>query len=71
MTDTKYTLYTSGCPKCKVLAAKMEQAGISFDIETDLSRVIDEGFKTLPVLFNKEANSFMSFVDAIKHINSI
>lgn len=47
---TNVMLYTTGCPKCTVLEAKLKQAGVPFTKSADVKRVIDAGFRTAPVL---------------------
>ena len=33
------TLYSTGCPKCKVLKAKLDQKDLTYDIETDIEKM--------------------------------
>lgn len=59
-------LYTSGCGKCIVLQRKLEDAGISFKRETDLSKLVKNGILNLPIL---EVNGEMyNFSRALKFI---
>ena len=34
-------LYTTGCPVCKMLKNKLDQAGVSYEIEEDANKMID------------------------------
>lgn len=43
-------LHTTGCPKCKVLKAKLENANIVYETNTDTSIMIEKGWDTVPVL---------------------
>ncbi len=44
------TLYSTGCPQCNVLKQKLDKKGISYNVETDIDKIIELGFKTAPVL---------------------
>lgn len=64
----KVTLYTTGCPKCKVLESKLEKKNISFTKEEDVQKLINLGYRSAPVL---EADGIlMTFEDANVWINS-
>lgn len=43
-------LYSTGCPKCKVLEKKLKDKGIEFKIETDADLMIEKGYLTAPML---------------------
>lgn len=63
-------LYTTNCPRCKVLEKKLEQKGINFEKveDFDLQEMIDKGFKTAPILYVD--GEYMIFTDAVKWINN-
>lgn len=42
--------YTTDCPKCKVLKAKLQQAGIEFTEEHDVDVMLMKGLKAAPAL---------------------
>ena len=44
------TLYTTHCPKCKVLEAKLAQKNIDFKAIDDEQIMIDKGFMSAPML---------------------
>ncbi len=44
------TLYSTHCPKCNVLEAKLKQAGIEYTISEDIQKMLELGFKAAPVL---------------------
>ena len=44
------TLYTIGCPKCKVLETKLKQANISYEEVNDIDVMMGLGFTTAPML---------------------
>ena len=49
-------LYSTGCPKCRVLEKKLEKAGINYVIETNEKEITNIcellGWNTLPILRN-------------------
>ena len=61
-------LYSTGCPKCKVLEAKLNNKHIRHQIVTDTDEIIQRGFTSVPVLKVKE--HFFNFFDANQWINS-
>lgn len=44
------TLYSSGCPKCRVLKQKLEKKSIPYEYVEDTQAMIDKGFKSAPQL---------------------
>lgn len=59
-------LYTTHCPKCKVLTIKLKQKGIEFQEEEDLQKMIAMGMKSAPALYVDGKK--MDFSEAIKWI---
>lgn len=63
----KVTLYSTNCPRCKVLAQKLMDKNIEFEISENVDEMISRGFMSAPVLMvDGEA---MNFTDAIKWVN--
>jgi glutaredoxin len=62
-------LYSNGCPKCKVLKAKLEQKNISFEESDDLNFLIEKGFMSIPVL--EVDGEFLDFASAVKYVNEM
>ena len=61
-------LYSIGCPKCKVLKAKLEEKGIEY-IENDSKEEMRAlGITEVPVL--SDGVSLMDFKTAVEWINS-
>ena len=61
------TLYTTHCPKCKVLEKKLAQKGIEYIEVSDIQKMNQLGFHSAPVLevdgriYNfKEANTWVN-----------
>ena len=44
------TLYTTHCPKCKVIEKKLAQKNIQYIEVTDVSKMTELGFKSAPIL---------------------
>lgn len=44
------TLYSTNCPKCKILETKLNKKGINYSIVTDVDTMISRGFTQAPVL---------------------
>ena len=61
------TLYSTGCPKCKVLKTKMDQKDIKYNVVSDVDLMQSKGFMNLPVL-EVDGNK-MEFGEAIKWVN--
>ena len=73
--NQKITLYSNGCPKCKVLKNKLLAKNISF-VEIDSFKDLEElGIQTIPVMkleddeSDKENIKFMNFLDSNNWIN--
>lgn len=63
----KVTLYTTGCPKCAVLKAKLDAKGVEFDMVTSTEEMARKGFEYLPML--EVDGVIYDFAKAIKWIN--
>ena len=44
------TLYTTHCPKCRVLETKLNKAGVKYKTSEDIQKMLELGFKSAPVL---------------------
>ena len=60
-------LYTTGCDRCKVLKAKLDAKNIQYKIMDDVEKMIEDGFKTVPIL-EVEGNQLV-FSEAIQWVN--
>ena len=61
------TLFSTNCPKCRVLEQKLNQNGIAFEKSSDIQEIIDKGFMSAPVL--KFGDDYMDFVTAVTWLN--
>ena len=60
----KIVLYTTGCPRCDILHAKLKQAAVTYETVTDVSIMAEKGFFYLPIL--EVDDEAMEFGDAVK-----
>ena len=62
------TLYSTGCPKCKVLVAKLNKKNINYNAISDINVIISKGISTVPVL--EVDNNLMDFKTAVDWVNA-
>ena len=64
-------MYSTGCPKCKVLEAKLNQKGIEFSIESSpeaFDKLYEEGYRENPIL--EIDGKKYGFAEAVNIINN-
>ena len=61
------TLYTTHCPKCKVLEKKLNSKNINYNEVTDTNIMIAKGFTSTPML--EVDGTIMDFEEANKWVN--
>lgn len=62
-------LYTTGCPRCKVLKQKLDNAGIPYETKSDVDEMLDLGIIFAPAL---EVNGeILDFGKAVSWLNSL
>ena len=54
---SKVILYSTGCPKCRVLKKKLQNAGIDYEEENDIEFMQSMGFLEVPKLRVGKDNS--------------
>lgn len=57
-------LYSTNCPKCKVLEKKLNSSGIDYSIVTDVDVMEQKGFQSAPVL--EVDDKIYKFSEAVK-----
>lgn len=62
------TLYSTHCPKCKVLETKLKQKNIEYKEITDINEMEKLGIMSVPML--KVDDNIMDFIQANTWINS-
>lgn len=66
----KLILYTTGCPKCKILKQKLISKNINFIESNNVQYLIDKNITEVPVLEFSDG-TILNFINAIKWINSM
>lgn len=62
-------LYSTNCPKCKVLEKKLDNSGIQYEVVTDEDLMIEKGFLSAPML--EVDGSVMDFGKAMKWLKQV
>lgn len=63
------TLYSTGCPKCKVLKSKLDSKKIEYTIIEDIEVMRNKGFNSLPVL--EVDGTIYEFREAVDYVNNL
>ena len=61
--------YSTDCPKCKVLKAKLDSKSIDYTIFNDVDRMVEMGITTVPDLMVD--GKLMNFKESIEWLNTI
>lgn len=61
------TLYSTNCPRCNVLAQKLTEKGVDFEICEDVDEMIRRDFTSAPML--EVDGNIMNFMEAINWLN--
>ena len=64
------TFYSTNCPKCKVLATKLNQAGVQYNINTDVKTMLDKGIKAAPAL-EMDNGTILDFSKALAWVRGL
>lgn len=60
-------LYSTGCPRCKILAKRLDAAGIEYDVIDDMDEIMKAckaiGTDMVPVLGNDYDNFGIEYMD--------
>lgn len=57
-------LFSTNCPKCRVLEQKLNQKNIDFIISDNIDEIIEKGFMSAPIL--KIDDEYLEFGNAVK-----
>lgn len=60
-------LYSTHCPKCRILEAKLRQKGIRYTEINEMEKIVATGFRSVPLL--SVNGTIMDFSSAIKWVN--
>lgn len=61
------TLYSTNCPKCKVLKEKLDNLHIDYTVCDDMNLMIEKGFLSVPML--EVDDKTMTFNEAIRWLS--
>lgn len=65
-------LYTTSCPKCKILKTKLKEKGVDYQEVIDINIMKEKGFHSVPMLeVNGETMNFTQANTWINERNSI
>jgi len=57
-------LYTTGCPRCKILKKKLDEAGIEYTENNNIDEMLSLGISEVPVLkVNGELLNYNSSIE--------
>lgn len=59
----KTVLYSTGCPKCKILKKKLDEKGIEYSEVNDVDAMLALNIDAVPVLI--DGNNRMDFKEAL------
>lgn len=65
----KLVLYTTFCPKCKVLEKKLAEKNLVYETVTDVDVMSEKGFQTVPML--EVDGEVMDFSKAAEWVNKL
>jgi glutaredoxin-related protein len=63
------TLYSTGCPRCQVLVAKLNQAGQDYIVVDSVEEMEALGIMTVPML--KVDDKLLNFSEAVAYVNGL
>lgn len=67
---SKVKLYTTHCPKCNVLKAKLDDKNLQYEEVTDSDVMTSLGIDEVPVL-QIDDGPLMVFSEAVKYVNQM
>lgn len=62
------TLYSTGCPKCKVLKKKLDEKGIKYTVNLSVEEMMTIGITQVPVLCVD--GKLLQFKQAVDWVNT-
>lgn len=60
-------MYSTNCPKCKILEKKLNEKQIEYNLVTDVDEMIKLGIDTAPML--SKDDKLLGFREAIEWVN--
>ena len=62
-------LFSTGCPKCKVLKKKLDDKDIEYTIDSNVDKMLEMGIMEVPVLVVDDRT--LDFSNAVAWVNSL
>lgn len=66
----EFILYTTHCPKCKILQKKLNDKNINYKSIENVQE-IQKVTSKVPVLVIKDQNKILDYYEAIKYVNQL
>lgn len=63
-------LFSTNCPRCKVLETKLKQNDIKYEVETDINTMLGLGIKSAPCLLTEDGE-LLEFTAALRWLKEI
>ena len=60
-------MYSTGCPKCKILKKKLDEKKVVYEEDTDVEKMKSKGINRVPVL--EVDGKLFSYSEAVKLVN--
>lgn len=71
MTNINIILYSTECPKCKILKQKLDEANITYIVCSDIEIIKNKGFRSVPMVeINNKIMNYLECINWIKEHNS-
>ena len=70
MIMNKVILYTTHCPKCRILEKKLQDKKVEYDTVEDIEEMKKIGISTVPVLSVSDKGN-LQYLDAVKFVNAL
>lgn len=64
------TFYSTNCPKCQILAKKMNKQGIPYTTVTDINIMLNKGMQSAPYL-EMEDGTLLNFMQANQWLKNL
>ncbi len=62
-------LYTTHCPKCRVVEMKLKQKGVNYEECDDVDKMLNLGLTSAPAI--QVGDRILDFVEAVEYINKL
>ncbi len=67
--DKTVVLYSTGCPKCKILKRKLDEYGVEYETVSDVNAMLELGLSSAPALgVDGELLEFKQAIDWVRKV---